>query len=30
MAFQHKGFWKCMDTKRDKDLLNDFLKKRKN
>ncbi len=30
MAFQHKGFWKCMDTKRDRDVLNDFLKKRKN
>ena len=30
MAFQHKGFWKCMDTKRDRDILNDFLKKRKN
>ena len=30
MEFQHKGFWKCMDTKRDRDILNIFLKKRKN
>ena len=22
MAFQHKGFWQCMDTKREHDLLN--------
>ena len=22
MAFEHKGFWKCMDTMRDKILLN--------
>lgn len=21
MAYQHKGFWKCMDTKRDRDTL---------
>jgi glucose-1-phosphate cytidylyltransferase len=21
MAFKHNGFWQCMDTKRDKDLL---------
>jgi glucose-1-phosphate cytidylyltransferase len=21
MAFQHEGFWQCMDTKRDRDLL---------
>lgn len=21
MAYQHKGFWQCMDTKRDRDLL---------
>ena len=27
MAFRHTGFWKCMDTKRDKDELEDiFLK----
>ena len=22
MAFQHNGFWQCMDTKRDRDSLN--------
>ena len=21
MAFQHEGFWQCMDTKRDRDSL---------
>ena len=21
MAFKHSGFWQCMDTKRDRDLL---------
>ena len=21
MSYQHKGFWQCMDTKREKDLL---------
>ena len=21
MAFKHKDFWQCMDTKRDRDLL---------
>jgi glucose-1-phosphate cytidylyltransferase len=21
MAYQHEGFWQCMDTKRDHDLL---------
>ena len=24
MAFQHKGFWQCMDTKRDRDLLEKY------
>ena len=24
MAFQHKGFWHCMDTKRDRDNLEEF------
>ena len=24
MAFHHKGFWKCMDTKRDHDNLEEF------
>ena len=26
-AYKHKGFWKCVDTKRDKDELNRILKK---
>ena len=26
MAFEHKGFWKCMDTTRDKILLNKLWK----
>ena len=26
VAFKHKGFWQCMDTKRDKDTLEEFLK----
>ena len=26
MAYQHEGFWQCMDTKRDKDNLEDLLK----
>ena len=31
LAYQHYGFWKCMDTKRDKDVLdNIYRKKRKN
>ena len=28
-AFKHHGFWQCMDTKRDKDILDKLLKKRK-
>ena len=24
MAFRHKGFWQCMDTKRDRDNLEEF------
>ena len=28
MSFKHEGFWQCMDTKRDKDLLENLLKKR--
>ncbi len=24
MVFKHTGFWQCMDTKRDKDLLNEL------
>ena len=27
-AFRHKGFWQCMDTKRDKDLLEEFSKQK--
>ena len=27
MAFEHKGFWKCMDTMRDKILLNKIWNK---
>ena len=26
-AFVHKGFWQCMDTKREKDLLEEIYKK---
>ena len=29
MAFKHKGFWQCMDTKRDYDYLNDVYKSNK-
>jgi len=28
-AFQHTGFWQCMDSKRDKDRLEQILKKNK-
>lgn len=28
-AFKHKGFWQCMDTKRDKDNLDFLFKNRK-
>lgn len=27
MAYRHHGFWQCMDTKRDRDLLEDLWKK---
>ncbi len=27
MAFKHKGFWQCMDTKRDKDYLDQIITK---
>ena len=30
MAFKHDGFWQCMDTLRDKELLEKELKKQKN
>ena len=29
-AFKFRGFWKCMDTLRDKQVLEKILKKRKN
>ena len=29
-AFKHEGFWQCMDTKRDKDLLEKYFKAKKN
>ncbi len=29
VAYKHSGFWKCMDTLRDKVLLNQILKKKK-
>ena len=29
MAFKHEGFWQCMDTKRDKDKLNEILSGKK-
>ncbi len=28
MAYRHNGFWQCMDTKRDKDLLEDLWQSR--
>jgi glucose-1-phosphate cytidylyltransferase len=28
MAFKHNGFWQCMDTKRDKDLLEELWEKK--
>ena len=28
-AFRHFDFWKCMDTKRDRDLLEEFFKKKR-
>ena len=29
VAFKHKGFWKCMDVKRDRDELQNIYKKNK-
>ena len=29
LAFKHNGFWQCMDTMRDKQLLNNYWKKNK-
>ena len=28
-AFKHEGFWQCMDTKRDKDLLDKIIKEKR-
>ena len=28
MAYQHKGFWQCMDTMRDKKFLENLIKKK--
>jgi glucose-1-phosphate cytidylyltransferase len=28
-AYKHNGFWQCMDTKRDKEVLEEFSKKEK-
>ena len=28
-AFRHKGFWQCMDTKRDKDNLEKIINSKK-
>ena len=28
MAFKHYNFWQCMDTKRDRDNLNEIYKKK--
>lgn len=28
-AFKHYGFWRCMDTKRDKDYLDELIKSKK-
>ncbi len=30
VAFKHKGFWQCMDTKRDQEKLNKILSSKKN
>ena len=29
MAYKHEGFWQCMDTKRDKDLLEELWHNKK-
>jgi len=29
MAYKHKGFWQCMDTKRDKDLLEELWQQKR-
>ena len=29
VAYKHEGFWQCMDTKKDRDLLEKILIKKK-
>ena len=29
-AYKHSGFWQCMDTLRDKEILEKLIKKNKN
>ena len=29
LAFKHEGFWQCMDTLRDKKILEDKVKEKK-
>ena len=29
-AFKHEGFWQCMDTKRDKDFMDEYLSDERN
>ena len=29
MSYCHKGYWQCMDTKREKDILEKLLKQNK-
>lgn len=29
ISFKHYGFWQCMDTLRDKEMLNQMWKKKK-
>jgi glucose-1-phosphate cytidylyltransferase len=29
IAYKHKSFWQCIDTKRDKDLIENLIKKEK-
>ena len=28
MSYMHKGFWQCMDTKREMDMLEKYLSNR--
>ena len=29
LAFKHKGFWQCMDTIRDKQIIEESLRRKK-